>query len=83
MMKDNEKFSDWLKRNWEKDNLCPPPLNAQTAINILCNYLLCENDDWYIVMPVNNEQANTLIVEEILSRYSKQYKKEIKNEKVR
>ena len=42
-------------------------MDAQVAINELCRYLLREN--WYIVDPVNNVQANTIIVDEIESKY--------------
>jgi hypothetical protein len=38
----------------------PPPLNAQVALNELCRYILGE--DFYIVNPLNNEQANIEIV---------------------
>lgn len=40
--------------------LCSPPMDAQVAINELSRYLL--GDNWYIVMPVNGEQANAEIV---------------------
>lgn len=43
------------------------PLEAQKAVNKLCDHLL--GDDWYIVDPVCNIQANAIIVDEILSRY--------------
>ena len=59
--------------------LCAAPLNAQTAINILCDYLLGE--DFYIAMPMNAEQCNTVIVDNILSKYSKEYKKKCKKRK--
>lgn len=43
------------------------PLEAQEAVNKLCDHLL--GDDWYIVDPVCNIQANAIIVDEIISRY--------------
>ena len=43
------------------------PLEAQEAVNKLCDHLL--GDDWYIVDPVCNTQANAIIVDEIISRY--------------
>lgn len=49
--------------------IMPPPMNAQTAINELSSYLL--GDDWYIVDPVNAEQANAIIVYEIEKKYKK------------
>lgn len=42
-------------------------MDAQVAIHELCRYLLGE--DWYIADPVNNVQANAIIVDEIESKY--------------
>lgn len=47
----------------------PPPMEAQTAVNELCRYLL--GDDWYSVNPLGAEQINTEIVYEIECRYKK------------
>lgn len=62
-----------------KRELMPIPTDAQEAINILVDGLLGEN--WYIVDPLPNSQANTLIVDEILYRYNKNYRKEAKKYK--
>lgn len=43
------------------------PMCAQEAVNQLCKYLLGEN--WYIADPVNNLQANAIIVDEIKAKY--------------
>lgn len=74
-MKENT-FTKWLDNNWDKNNMFPPPLNAQRAINFLAQYLLGE--DWYIVNPLTSAQANVEIVHEILNKYSKKYRKEYK-----
>lgn len=42
-------------------------MNAQKAVNLLCTHLLGE--DWYIVDPVRNEEANDIIVEAIMKMY--------------
>lgn len=42
-------------------------MNAQEAVNKLCVHLL--GKDWYIVDPVRNEEANDIIVDEIMSKY--------------
>ena len=73
------KFQEWLDENWEKDNMFPPPLDPQTALNFLQNYLLGE--DWYIVNPLSTSQVNCEVVHDILYKYSKKYRKEIKNNK--
>jgi hypothetical protein len=57
--------------------LCPAPMDAQTAVNILCNYLL--GDDWYFAGSASVEQGNAMVVELILDKYSKQFKKDWKN----
>ena len=67
-------YLDWLKANDDPINLCDPPLDAQTAINFLCDYLLGEN--WYVVMPESTKQVNSVIVYDILQKYSKDFRKE-------
>jgi len=62
----------------ESYGLYPAPLRAQTAINILCDYLLGE--DFYVTIAMNEEQCNTVIVDNILSKYSKEYCKEYKED---
>ena len=42
-------------------------VDAQTALNLLSNYLLGE--DWYVTMPLNQERVNTEIVNAILNKY--------------
>lgn len=50
--------------------ICPPPMDAQAAVNELARYLL--GDEWYISFPLSQEQANTEIVYEIERLYKKQ-----------
>lgn len=69
-------FNEWLDKNWQKDNMFPPPLNVQLALQFLKDYLLGE--DWYVVNPLGQEQINSEIVAEILNKYSKKYRKEVK-----
>lgn len=69
-------FTEWLNKNWQKDNMLPPPLEAQIGLNFLQQYLLGEN--WYSVNPISTEQINCEIVHEILYKYSKKYRKEYK-----
>lgn len=67
---------DQMKLLPEERDIFPIETNAQDAINILCQGLLGE--DWYIVDPIGNSQANTIIVDEILYKYNKEYRKEAK-----
>ena len=57
--------------------LCPAPTSDKLALDVLREYLLGE--DWYTVMPLSREQVNTEIVASILERYSKKYRKDLKN----
>ena len=47
----------------------PPPMNAQVALNELCEYFL--GKDWYSVNPLGAEQINTEIVYEIECKFKK------------
>ncbi len=69
-------FTKWLDNNWEKNNIFPPPLDAQIALNFLQKYLLGE--DWYSVNPISTVQINCEIVHDILYKYSRKYRKEVK-----
>lgn len=68
-------YVDWLLENNNPDDLCDPVLEPQTAVNFLCDYLLGE--DWYVTMPESTKQVNSAIVDNILYKYSKKYRKEI------
>ena len=69
----SKSFTNWLEFNSdaEKYGLCDPPLNAQAAINFLYEYLL--GPDWYVAISENTEQVNTVIVQQILLKYSDEY----------
>ena len=69
-------YVDWIIENEDPDNFCDPPLEPQLAIQFLCDYLLGEN--WYVVMPESTKQVNAAIVDNILMKYSKKYRKEVK-----
>ncbi len=66
-----------------KDNICdtscgiiPAPMDAQTGLDILTKYLL--GKDYYIAASVSTEQANAIVVEQILDKYSRKWKKDWK-----
>lgn len=69
-------FTEWLDDNWQENNMLPPPIDTQQALDFLENYLLGE--DWYINLPLCNAQANVEVVHSILYKYSKKYRKEYK-----
>ena len=74
-------FSEWLDNNWRKDNIFPPALEAQEGIKFLQKYLLGE--DWYIVNPLSSAQANCEVVHDILYKYSRKFRREMKRKKYR
>lgn len=64
-----------------KDNICdtscglmPAPMDAQVALDILTSYLL--GDDYYFAGSCNVEQGNAIVVEQILDKYSKKWRKD-------
>lgn len=70
-----QKFVDILYQ-FEKENpdeLCPPETNPQLVVDCLCDVFL--GTDWYIAMPINTKQANTVILDRILRMHSKEFKK--------
>lgn len=69
-------YTEWLNKNWDKNNMFPPSLDPQTALDFLQEYLLGE--DYYTVNPMPNIQANCEVVHDILYKYCKQYRKERK-----
>lgn len=46
------------------------------ALEFIKNYLLGEN--WHTVNPLSHDQTNTILVEDILYKYSREYRKELK-----
>lgn len=52
----------------DKDyGVCPPPIEAQTGLDILINHFL--GDDWCVSFPIGAKQVNTEAVLEILERF--------------
>jgi hypothetical protein len=67
---DSNKFSKILLEKNDKDyGLCPPPINAQEGLNILIEHFLGE--DWFVTMPMCQEQVNTAAIYTILNKYQK------------
>lgn len=67
----NKQIADRIIKltNGKDYGIFPPPMDAQTAVDELCRYLL--GDDWYSVNPLGSKQINTEIVYEIECRYKK------------
>lgn len=71
-----ESFTEWLKSQENPENILPPELDFEKAIQFLKNYLLGE--DWYVNYSGSTKQINTEIVYDILKKYSKKFRKELK-----
>ena len=71
-------FIEWLKseNSKDQDNILPPELDFEKAIYFLKNYLLGE--DWYVNYPGSAKQITTDIVYDILKKYSKKFRKELR-----
>jgi uncharacterized membrane protein len=54
--------------------LCPAPMSAQGALDILTSYLL--GDDYYVANSMSPAQMNAVITEQILDKYSKKWVKD-------
>lgn len=58
------------------ENMITVPISSDKPIDILRSYLL--GNDWYTVDPLSKEQTNTEIVYDILRKYSKKFRKELR-----
>ena len=63
----------------DKDNIFGVGISDAEFRHFIINYLLGE--DWYVVDPLGQTQINEIALYEILEKYSKRYKKEIKSRK--
>lgn len=82
------KWTEWLEKHGGDCGMCDPPLDPQTAIQILYEYLLPECSErsgcgYIVTISESMEQINSVIVDHILNRYSKEYKKELKEYKAK
>lgn len=69
----DEHANEELKKPYLERNLYPRGTDAQLVVNCLCEVFL--GKDWYVVDPMHNSQVNTVILDEILYRYCKGYRK--------
>ena len=71
----DEQIKDRLYKLFESSDrsISYPSMDTQVAIHELCHHLLGE--DYYIVDPVNNKEANAIIVYEIERRYNSKKKR--------
>lgn len=61
------------------DELFPPAIEAQLVVDCLCDVFL--GTDWYTELPACTAQVNTIILDRILSKHSKEFRKLIKEKR--
>ena len=74
-----EFMDERYKNRKDKDNIFGVGVSDAEFRTFIIDYLLGE--DWYVVDPLGQTQVNEIALAEILSKYSKRFKKEIKPER--
>lgn len=71
-------YSDFMTKRYEnredKDNMFGVGVSDAEFRQFVIDYLLGEG--WYVTDPLGQSQINEIALEEILTKYSKKYKKE-------
>lgn len=73
-----KRIDDWYKNN--KSELCNPPIDAQFALDLIFKTLIDdkENYPYLTTIPESTDQINYIMLDLILKKYSKKYRKYIK-----
>lgn len=66
-------YKEENKKSWRERDICLPTTEAQLVVSCLCDVFLGE--DWYVTFPLHTTQVNTCILDEILYKYYKPYRK--------
>lgn len=76
-----EKINEWYKDN--EFELCDPPIDAQFALDLIFKTLIDDKEDYpYLTtIPETTEQTNSIMLDLILRKYSRKYRKYLKNQK--
>ena len=74
-----EFMDERYKNREDKDNMFGVGVSDAEFRRFVIDYLLGE--DWYVVDPLGRTQINEIALYEILEKYSKRYRKEIKGRK--
>jgi hypothetical protein len=72
-------FADRFRKTPKTLDIIPD--NAQDGLDMIANYLWFK--DWYVADPLSQEQINTVVVCEILDDYSKEFRTEMENFRLR
>lgn len=74
----SKKINDWYKD--KEFELCDPPIDAQYALDLIFKTLIDDKEryPYLTTMPESTEQTNSIMLDLILRKYSKEYRKYIK-----
>lgn len=79
----NNSYIDFIiekeKNREDKDNIYCSGITEREFVHFIIKYLLGE--DWYIVDPLGHNQIIQIALEEILNKYSKEFRKELSDYK--
>ena len=82
---ENVSFEGFTKKvnDWYADKefeLCDPPINAQYALDLIFKTLVDDKEHYpYLTtMPESTSQTNSIMLDLILRRYSREYRKYLK-----
>ena len=70
----NRKIEEWFNG---KDELCDPPIKSQYALDLVFKTLIDDKKDYpYLTtIPESTEQTNSIMLDLILTKYSREYRK--------
>ena len=68
------KLTEWINNQLDF-GICNPPMSSDQALDFLFDYLIPGD---YDPNPESSKQVNTYIVHTILMKYSKKYRREIR-----
>lgn len=71
----DKKVDDWFKD--KEFELCDPPIDAQFALDLIFKTLVDDKEHYsYLTsMPESTEQTNSIMLDLILKKYSRKYRK--------
>lgn len=85
---DDISFDGFQKRidEWYKDKefeLCDPPIDAQFALDLIFKTLVDdkENYDYLTTIPESTQQTNSIMLDLILRKYNRKYRKYVKKKR--
>lgn len=77
----HKKVDEWYKDN--KFKLCDPPIDAQFALDLIFKTLVDDKEKYpYLtIMPESVDQTNSIMLDLILRKYSRKYRKYLKEKR--